>query len=132
MELKSFGFGFSGELALDFDQALQRAKEVLARHGFGVQAEIPISNALKSKLGVDIPREVILGVCNPSLAHRAIQIEPEITVLLPCNVTVREAGKKTRIAAGDAQSLVSLTNNPRLKEIALEAEKQLMAALAEL
>lgn len=132
MELRSFGFGSSGELALDFEQALERIKEVLARHGFGVQAEIPISNALKSKLGVDIPREVILGVCNPSLAHRAIQIEPEITVLLPCNVTVREAGKKTRIAAGDAQSLVGLTNNPRLRDIAVEAEKQLMAAMAEL
>jgi uncharacterized protein (DUF302 family) len=132
MELKSFGFGSSGELALHFDEALERTKEVLARHGFGVQAEIQISNALKSKLGVDIPREVILGVCNPSLAYRAIQIEPEITVLLPCNVTVREAGKKTRIAAGDAQSLVGLTNNPRLKNIALDAEKQLMAAMAEL
>ncbi len=132
MELKSFGFGYSGELALDFDQALERTKEVLARHGFGVQAEIQISNALKSKLGVDIPREVILGVCNPSLAHRAIQIEPEITVLLPCNVTVKEAGKKTRIAAADAQSLVGLTNNPRLRDIALEAEKKLMEAMAEL
>ena len=77
MELKSFGFGSSGELALDFDQALERTKEVLARHGFGVQAEIPISNALKSKLGVDIPREVILGLRTKEMKHAHGNQRPE-------------------------------------------------------
>lgn len=132
MELKSFGFGYSGELALRFDQALERTKEVLARHGFGVQAEIQISNALKTKLGVDIPREVILGVCNPEIAYRAIQVEPKITVLLPCNVTVRETANGTQIAAADAQKLVNMANNPSLRDIASQAEKQLMEALDEL
>ncbi|MHB8302959.1 MAG: DUF302 domain-containing protein [Acidobacteriaceae bacterium] len=132
MELKSFGFGYSGELTLRFDQALERAKEVLARHGFGVQAEIQISNALKTKLGVDVPREVILGVCNPGLAYRAIQVEPEITVLLPCNVTVRETANGTHIAAADAQKLVDMANDPDLRGIALQAEKHLMEALVEL
>ena len=109
MELKSFGFGHSGELDMNFEQALEHTKEVLARHGFGVQAEIQISDALKTKLDVDIPREVILGVCNPTLAYKAIQIEPQITVLLPCNVTLREgANGKTHIAAADAKKLVDM------------------------
>lgn len=132
MELKSFGFGSSGKLAMDFNPALERTKEVLARYGFGVQAEIEISEALKTKLGVDLPREIILGVCNPSLAYRVMQIEPEITVLLPCNVTLRETGGGTRIAVADTHKLVGLTDNPQLRDIAVEAEKQLMKAMAEL
>ncbi len=132
MELKSFGFGYSGALALGFDEALQRTKEVLARHGFGVQAEIQISATLKAKLGVDIPREVILGVCNPGLAYKAIQAEPEITVLLPCNVTVRETPEGVLIGAADPRKLIEVAGNPHLKDVALQAEKLLMEALSEL
>jgi uncharacterized protein (DUF302 family) len=130
MELKSFGFGHSGELDMNFEQALEHTKEVLARHGFGVQAEIQISDALKTKLGVDIPKEVILGVCNPTLAYKAIRIEPRITVLLPCNVTLKEgADGKTHIAAANSQKLVEMANHPGLEEIASQAEKQLIEAL---
>lgn len=133
MELKSFGFGHSGELDMNFEQALEHTKEVLARHGFGVQAEIQISNALKTKLGVDIPKEVILGVCNPTLAYKAIRIEPRITVLLPCNVTLKEgADGKTHIAAADARKLVGMAKHPDLKDVASQAEKQFMEALMEL
>lgn len=133
MELKSFGFGHSGELDMDFEQALERTKEVLALHGFGVQAEIQISDTLKTKLGVDLPREIILGVCNPTLAYKAIQVEPRITVLLPCNVTLKEgANGKTHIAAADARKLVDMANHPDLKVIAAQAEKQLIEALVEL
>lgn len=132
MEMKSFGFGYSGTVDLPFDQAMEQTREALARHGFGVQAEIPISQALKTKLGVDVPREVILGVCNPALAHKAIQAEPYMTVLLPCNVTVKEVQGKTQIAAADPRKLVAMAPHPDLKQVALEADRRLREALAEL
>jgi uncharacterized protein (DUF302 family) len=132
MEVKSFGFGYSGTVNMPFDQAIERTRETLARHGFGVQAEIQISQALKTKLGVDVPREVILGVCNPALAHAAIQAEPYMTVLLPCNVTVKDLQGKTQIAVADPRKLVEMAPNPRLKEMALEADRRLREALAEL
>lgn len=132
MEITRFGFGYAGDVRLDFDQALRHTREVLARHGFGVQAEIDISGALKSKLGVDLPREIILGVCNPPLAHRAIQAEPHITVLLPCNVTVRETNAGAHIEAANPQMLVEATHRPGLADVAAEADKILLQALAEL
>lgn len=132
METSRFGFGYEGDVRSEFDQTLQHTKEVLANHGFGVQAEINISGALKSKLSVDVPREVILGVCNPALAYRAIQEEPHITALLPCNVTVKETETGTRIAAVSPQMLIAFTQNPALAGVASEAEKILLEALAEL
>jgi uncharacterized protein (DUF302 family) len=133
MEMQAFGFGHSGELDMNFEQALKHTKEVLARHGFGVQAEIKISEVLKTKLGVDVPKEIILGVCNPTLAYKAIQIEPQITLLLPCNVTLKEgANGKTNIAAADARKLVNMANHPDLQDIASQADNQLTEALAEL
>ena len=132
METTRFRFGYAGDIRSDFDQTVQHTKDVLASHGFGVQAEINISGALKSKLGIDIPREVILGVCNPTLAYRAIQQEPHITLLLPCNVTVKETPTGTRIAAVSPQMLVESTHNPALAGIASEAEKILLEALTAL
>lgn len=132
MEITRFEFGYAGETRLQFEQALKRTAEALAQHGFGVQAEINISGALKTKLGVDLPKEIILGVCNPGLAYRAIQEDPNVTVLLPCNITLRETASGTRIAAASAQMLVEVTKNPRLAGVAAEAEKILLQVLAEL
>lgn len=132
MEIIRFDYGFEGSLASSFDQALEHTRQVLAKHGFGVQAEIDISKALKTKLGVDVPREIILGVCNPRLAHAAIQREPHITVLLPCNVTVKEGASGTHIAAASPSMLVSSTHNHDLDATASEAEKLLLQAFAEL
>ena len=132
METTRVGFGYAGESRLGFEQALKRTTEILSRHGFGVQAEINISGALKTKLGVEIPRETILGVCNPGLAYRAIQEDPNITLLLPCNITLRETAAGTHIAAASPQMLMEVTKNPRLAGVAAEAEKILLQALAEL
>lgn len=132
MELKSFTFGKTGRLAMGFDQALQHTKEILSKHGFGVQAEIDISAALKNKLGVDVPRETILGVCNPGLAYKAIQAEPAITTLLPCNVTVKESANETQIATADPRQLIGITGKSELTEIATEADRRLTEALRQL
>ena len=132
MHFKQKGYAYSGELTLPFEEALEHAKQMLAKHGFGTQSEIYISEVLKAKLGVALPREVILGVCNPTLAHRAIQIEPAITLLLPCNVTVKEAGLCTRIEAVSPKQLVGMAGNPRLTEIASEADEKMKTILTEL
>ncbi len=132
MDVEEFRFGHAKLVNLEFEAAVQRTKDVLARHGFGVQAEIPISKALKNALGADVPREVILGVCNPRLAHRAMQIEPEITALLPCNVTVREAGSGVRIAVVDPGKLLGVVGKAELSEVGGEAEALLLSALKEI
>lgn len=132
MRFEPNGYAYSGDVTLPFDEALEHTKQVLARHGFGVQSEIHISEVLKSKLGMEIPREVILGVCNPGLAHRAIQIEPTITLLLPCNVTVKESASGARIEAANPQQLVGMAGNPRLTDIATEADEKIRASLCEL
>jgi uncharacterized protein (DUF302 family) len=132
MELSRFAFGYAGSVPASFDQALQRTKEVLSDHGFGVQAEIDIAQALKTKIGIDMPREVILGVCNPRLAYRAMQEEPHVTLMLPCTITVKETPTGAHIAAADAQMLVTVTQNAALANIAAEAEALILKALAEL
>lgn len=132
MHVTRFAFGYAGNVQTNFDQALQRTKDVLAAQGFGVQAEIDIAQALKSKLGVDVPREIILGVCNPKLAHSAIQEEPYVTLLLPCSVTVKETESGAHIATADVQMLVSVAQNAALANIAAEAESLLLKALAEI
>jgi uncharacterized protein (DUF302 family) len=132
METTRFGYGYAGDVRQGFEEALKHAKSVLARHGFGVQAEINISDALKAKLGVNVPRQVILGVCNPALAYRAIQEDAHITVLLPCNVTVAEGAAGTHLEATSPRLLVEATHNPSLSGVASEAEELLLQALAEL
>lgn len=132
MQLQPFHYGYAGDLNLGFDEAIAQLKAALSRHGFGVQAEIPISEALKSKIGVDVPREVILGVCNPSLAHRAMQIEKDVTVLLPCTITLRATGAGVHISSADARMLVKMTRNEQLAPIATEAEAGILSALREL
>ena len=132
MEISRFAFGYAGDVHTSFDKALERTKEVLAAHGFGVQAEIDIAQALKTKIGVEIPREIILGVCNPKLASGAIQEEPHVTLLLPCTVTVKETPGGAHIAAADFQMMVSVTQNAELANVAAEAEALILKALAEL
>jgi uncharacterized protein (DUF302 family) len=132
MELKPFSYGYAGDLKMGFEDAVIHLKNALAKHGFGVQAEIPISYALKTKIGVDVPREVILGVCNPALAYKAMQVEKDVTVLLPCTLTVRASDGGVHISSADAETLVRMTGNQELKPIAQQAERKLLAALREL
>lgn len=132
MEIRQFHYGYEGDLPLEFDEALQRTREALARQGFGVQAEIPLSEALKAKVQADVPRELILGVCNPVLALQAMQVEPHVTVLLPCTVTVKQIPSGCRIAVANPGMLVKITENEGLWAVAKEAEQRLVAAMSEL
>jgi uncharacterized protein (DUF302 family) len=122
-------YGYSKIVNCSFSEALERAKKALQEQGFGVQAEINISGALREKLGVEVPPQTILGACNPQLAHKALQAEPEISLLLPCNVTVRQDGQQVKVAVIDAEKLMNFVDNPELKPLAAEAKRRLQAVL---
>lgn len=113
-----------------FDELLTTTRDALAEQGFGILTEIDMQATLKSKLGVDIAPQVILGACRPSLAHAALQAEPSIGLLLPCNVVVRDVGSgRTRVEAINPAIMVSVTGNPDLQTVATDAHTRLIAAL---
>ena len=114
----------------DFDATLTATRAQLAEVGFGVLTEIDLAATLKTKLDVDIAPQVILGACRPPLAHAALQAEPSIGVLLPCNVVVRalEAGR-TIVEAMDPATMVELTGNDQLADVAADARERLSRAL---
>lgn len=125
--------GISATVDLPFDEAVAATREALATQGFGILTEIDMAATLKAKLDVDIEPQVILGGCNPPLAHRALQAEPTIGLLLPCNVVVRADGpSRTMIDALDPEVMVAVTGNDDLREVAADAQIRLRAALATL
>ena len=119
---------------LPYDEAVARTKEALQEQGFGVLSEIDIKAKLKEKLGVDFRRYVILGACNPPLAYKALGAEPEIGLLLPCNVIVYEIdGRSSLVAAIDPRSMVEVVGpNPAIEEVAKDARARLEEAIARL
>ena len=132
MQVTAQKYGYSKVVSVSFADALERTKRILQQQGFGVQAEIDISTALHEKLGVDVPRQVILGACNPQLAYQALQAEPEISLLLPCNVSVRQNGPAVEVSVIDAEKLMGFVGNPKLKPLAVEAKRRLAAVLEQI
>jgi uncharacterized protein (DUF302 family) len=110
---------------LSFTDAVARVREELAREGFGVLCEIDVQATLKAKLGVEREPYLILGACNPALAHGAVEAEPELGVLLPCNVVVYRDQGQTRIAAVDAERMLSIVGNDELTDTASEVRRRL-------
>ena len=115
--------------SLPFDDAVEQVRELLAEQGFGVLTEIDVQATMKAKLDVDVAPYLILGACNPPLAHRALELEPEIGLLLPCNVTVRVDGDTTVVQAMDPQLMVTVVDRPGLQEVADDAGARLRLAL---
>lgn len=130
MQSTALQYGYSKTVSGTFEQILDRVRKALQEEGFGVQAEINISNALREKLGVEVPRQLILGACNPQLAYKAMQAEPEITLLLPCNVTLRQNGDRVEVAVIDAGKMMQFVGNPELRPIAEEVNRRLQSVLA--
>lgn len=124
-----YGLGTTVELA--YADAVERVREELAKEGFGVLSEIDITAALKSKLGVDFRPYVILGACNPPLAHQALSAERDIGLLLPCNVIVYAADEPGRsvVAAMDPVEALALTGNAALAPLAEEVKERLTRVL---
>jgi uncharacterized protein (DUF302 family) len=122
-------YALSAPTELPFADALTRAREELAREGFGVLCEIDVQATLEQKLNVEREPYVILGACNPSLAHRALEAEPELGVLLPCNVIVYQEQGQTHVAAVDAEQMLSIVGNDELAATAGEVRRRLAAVL---
>ena len=118
-------YGFGVKLDLPFEQAVQRTTELLKEEGFGVLTHIDVKQTLKEKLGADFRRYVILGACNPPLAHRAFQAELLIGLLLPCNVAVYEDGAGSVAAFMDPGVALGIVGNEALVPIAAEARARL-------
>ena len=123
-------YGTTVSTELSFDAAVERITQALAEQGFGILTMIDVQATLKSKLDQDMEPYLILGACNPQLAHRALEIERDLGLLLPCNVVVRRDGDRTLIQALDPQVMVSLPELPALQSVADEAGRRLQAALA--
>lgn len=116
-----------------YERAVPAVKEALQAQGFGTLTEIDVQDTLREKLSLAMEEYVILGACNPELAHRALDVEREIGLLLPCNVVVRDAGNgRTMVQALDPQVMVSVPERSELQPIADEAGRRINAALEEL
>jgi uncharacterized protein (DUF302 family) len=123
-------YAITVRLSAGFGPTLDRVRAALKDQGFGVLTEIDMRSTLREKLGIGMEDYVILGACNPPLAHRAVQADPAIGLLLPCNVVVRAEGPDTTVVqAMDPQVMVQLSEAPELWAIADEAAARLRAAL---
>ncbi|WP_040866430.1 DUF302 domain-containing protein [Nocardia exalbida] len=124
--------GLSTTLHTSFDDAVARTRTALSDQGFGVLTEIDIRATLKAKLDENIEDYLILGACNPSLAHEAVGIDRQIGLLLPCNVVVRrnpDSDAEILVEAMNPQLLVEVTNEPALQSVATQAAVKLQAAI---
>lgn len=126
-------YALSATVDQPFAATLEATRTALADQGFGVLTEIDLAVTLKTKLDADIPSQVILGACRPPLAYAAVQAEPSIGLLLPCNVVVRALDDHTTLVeALDPKIMVTLTRNENLADIAADARDRLTATLASL
>ncbi len=125
-------YTFQTRLSLPIEQAMTQVLEALKREGFGVLMDLDIQATMKQKIGADLAPYHILGACNPQLAHRALQAEPEIGALLPCNVVLRADGMDTVVSFMDPQAMMQMSANPEVHAVAREAEMRLRRVCAAL
>ena len=131
-------YTYTAVVPLSWEDAVEKTRAALATQGFGILSEIDVRATFAAKLGEDAAEAlgdyVILGACNPMLASRALAAEPEMGALLPCNVVVRRGADATAttVQAIDPQTMVQLSGNPAVREVADDAGTRLQAAMAEL
>jgi uncharacterized protein (DUF302 family) len=123
------GYTLSARTQQPFAETVERVRDELKQEGFGVLCEIDVQATLKEKLGVDGEPYLILGACNPPLAHRALEAEPDLGTLLPCNVIVYRRAGETHISAVDAEQMLSIVGNNELVPIAADVRRRLAAVV---
>lgn len=131
-EVSTTNYAVVRDLDAPFAEVVDRVRAALADEGFGVLSEIDVQAAMREKLGEEVGDYLILGACNPQLAHRGLGVEPDLGVLLPCNVIVRADGDSTRVAAMEPLSAMQLAGNDELEPIAGEARERIERAVSSL
>lgn len=122
-------YGYKKKVNIDFDKVDTKVRETLMEQGFGILTEIDVKQAFKEKLDIDFQRYLILGACNPRLAHEALTAEMEVGMLMPCNVVIWENDDgSVTLSAADAESLLSVTDAD-LHQIAVDANQRLKTAI---
>jgi uncharacterized protein (DUF302 family) len=123
-------YAFGKKVNMGFDQAVAAVTQALAKEGFGVLTEIDVQATLKKKLGIERPPYRILGACNPQFAAQAIEVEPQIGALLPCNVVVRQdAAGATLVEFMDPHAVLQLVQRPEVESIAAEVRSRLQRVM---
>ena len=122
-------YGYNKKTSLSFDKAVEKVKEVLETKGFGVLTEIDVKATMKKKLGIDYDNYIILGACNPEFAHKALQEEKEIGLLLPCNVIVYEDNSDVYVSSILPSFAIGMVGNTKLAEISSEVEEELKSVI---
>ena len=125
-------YAFGKTVGSGFDQTIEKVTKALAGEGFGILSDIDVAGTLKKKVGLDMPPYRILGACNPQFAHRALEAEPQIGALLPCNVVVRAQGTRTAVDIMDPLAVMQLVDKPEVARIAAEVKGRLERVLAAL
>lgn len=129
--MSTLSYGFVRHLpGVAFTDAVARTTEALKAEGFGILSEIDVAATLKKKLDVDFRPYLILGACNPVLAHKALGAEPQVGLLLPCNVVVQAEGDGTTVSIADPKAMFTMVDNPGIAGVATEAEARLRRAIA--
>ncbi len=124
-------YGFSKTVDLSFERTIEKVTEELKKEGFGVLTTIDVKDTLKKKIDVDFKKYTILGACNPPIAHKSLQTEEEIGLLLPCNVIVYEKDDKTKVSMFDPMLMTNIVDNEKMEPIAKEVKEKLQRVLAE-
>lgn len=126
-------YGFGKTVNGSFDAVIIKVTNALQKEGFGILSDIDVAATLKKKLNIEIPSYRILGACNPTLAHRALEVEPSIGLLLPCNVVVRiDDAEKVHVEILDPNTIASLANKPEINQLSIEAKEKLERVINEL
>ncbi len=126
---KSQEYGYVARVDLPFEDAVARMEAGLKNEGFGILCKIDIQAKLKEKLGVEFPRYVILGACNPPLAYQALQEEINLGLLLPCNAIVYERNGQVYVGVVDAEKMLSVVGNPGMEQMARDVNKKLRSVV---
>ncbi|MGB5529607.1 MAG: DUF302 domain-containing protein [Ignavibacteriaceae bacterium] len=122
-------YGFSKTVDMSYEQAIEKVTAELKKEGFGILTSIDVKETLKQKINVDFKKYAILGACNPPIAHRALQEEEDLGLLLPCNVVVYEKDNKTRVSIFDPMVMTWILENDNMKPIATEVQEKLQRVL---
>jgi uncharacterized protein (DUF302 family) len=122
-------YGFSKAVDMSYEQTIEKVADELKKEGFGVLTSIDVKETLKQKIDVDFKKYTILGACNPPIAHKALQEEEELGLLLPCNVVVYEKDNKTQVSIFDPMVMTWIIENENMKPIATEVQERLQRAL---